>query len=109
MYSSREMKKINLWVVLLVLLLAHTTPLKAQADSIETEFQPQTYVGLQYGMSWNEVRFSPRIDQDYLQGQRLAAVVRYTGEKHLGVQFELAYDERGWKERIDSLARNYTR
>lgn len=81
--------------------------LYGQQDSLE--FKPKTFLGIQYGQNWNEVRFSPRIDQELLQGQRLAAVLKYTSEKHLGVQVELAYDQRGWKESIDSLSTNYTR
>jgi hypothetical protein len=96
------------WKLCLLLLLCWSTEqLSGQKDS--TAFQPQTYLGVQYGMNWNEVRFSPRIAQDYLEGQRLAAVLRYTSEKHLGIQLELAYDQRGWRERIDSLSTNYTR
>lgn len=92
----------------LLLFCGSTAGLYGQADS--TAFQPQTHLGIQYGMSWNEVRFSsPQVAQDYLLGQRLAAVLRYTSEKHLGIQLELAYDQRGWKEKIDSLSTNYTR
>jgi len=81
--------------------------LVAQADS--TAFRPVTYLGVQYGQSWNEVNFSPAIQQGFLVGQRLAAVLRYVGEPHLGVQLEVAYDQRGWAEVQDALSTRYTR
>jgi hypothetical protein len=90
-----------------MILLITTTSLQAQADS--TRFIPKTYVGVQYGMNWNEVMFSPSISQTLLAGNRLAAVFRYVGQKHLGVQLELAYDQRGWAEASDTLATDYTR
>lgn len=93
--------------LLMILSCCATVQLQAQADS--TVFEPEIYIGVQYGMNWNEVRFSPRVDQVNLQRQRLGALLRYTGEKHLGIQLELAYDQRGWKESIDSLNTNYIR
>jgi hypothetical protein len=81
--------------------------LSAQEDS--TAFQPQTYVGVQYGMNWNTVMFSPQIDQGTLVANRVGAVFRYVGQAHLGVHVELAYDQRGWAETLDGLSSNYTR
>jgi hypothetical protein len=81
--------------------------LAAQADS--TAFRPLTHLGVQYGQSWNEVNFSPAIPQGFLAGQRLAAVLRYVGERHLGVQLEVAYDQRGWAEVQAELSTRYTR
>jgi hypothetical protein len=106
--KKRRMKSSYGWQFCLLFFLCLSAELlSGQKDS--TGFQPQTYLGFQYGTNWNEVRFSPQINQDYLQGQRLAAILRHTSEKHLGIQLELAYDQRGWSESIDSLSTNYTR
>lgn len=79
-----------------------------QKDS--TAFRPQTMIGLQYGMSWNDVNFSPqRAQQATLQASRFGALFRYTAEPHLGIQLELAYDQRGWEETRDGTTSNYVR
>lgn len=84
-----------------------STVVYAQEDS--TAFRPQTYLGVQYGMNWNTVMFSPQIDQAPLMANRVGAVFRYVGQAHLGLQLEVAYDQRGWAEPREGLASNYTR
>lgn len=93
--------------IVLLLALCSSKSLFAQADS--TAFRPHTMIGVQYGLSWNEVNFSPRVSQTTLQANRFGAVVRYTAEPHLGIQLEFAYDQRGWAETRDSISSNYTR
>ena len=90
-----------------LILLLLSSSLSAQEDS--TAFRPQTYVGVQYGMNWNTVMFSPQIDQGTLVANRVGAVFRYVGQAHLGVHLELAYDQRGWAEIRDGINSNYTR
>lgn len=87
--------------------LVWSSTMSAQEDS--TAFRPQTYIGAQYGMNWNTVMFSPQVDQETLVANRIGGVFRYIGQPHLGIQLELAYDQRGWSESIDSLTTNYTR
>lgn len=89
------------------LALLGSSVMSAQEDS--TLFRPQTYFGVQYGMNWNTVMFSPQVDQATLIANRFGGVFRYVGQPHLGIQLELAYDQRGWAETIDSLSTNYTR
>jgi len=84
-----------------------SSSLSGQRDS--TAFRPQTYVGVQYGMNWNTVMFSPQIDQATLMANRVGAVFRYVGQAHLGVHLEVAYDQRGWAETRAGLSTNYTR
>ncbi|MGH1435024.1 MAG: porin family protein [Lewinella sp.] len=93
---------ISLWVFLLL-----SITLVAQEDS--TAFRPQTYLGVQYGMNWNTVMFSPQIDQATLVANRVGAVFRYVGQAHLGIQLEVAYDQRGWAETLEGIAADYTR
>ncbi|MEL6970861.1 MAG: porin family protein [Bacteroidota bacterium] len=87
--------------------LLNTPLLWGQADS--TAFRPQTMIGLQYGMSWNTVNFSPQVAQTTLQANRFGAAMRYTAQRHLGIQLEFAYDQRGWAETRDDVNSNYTR
>ena len=78
-----------------------------QTDS--TIFRPQTMIGFQYGLSWNQVNFSPRVLQTNLEANRFGALFRYTGQAHLGIQLEFAYDQRGWAETRDGVSSNYIR
>ncbi len=97
-----------------VLMIAVAVKLQAQADStlISTgnSFEPSISLGVLYGMSWDGVNFSPVIAQDIYNGNRIAAVLRYLSDPHLGIQLELSYDQRGWVElAADSNSANYVR
>jgi len=100
------MNRVSFFVFIALLTFTQPT-LFAQTDS--TAFRPQTLIGVQYGLSWNEVNFSPRLPQTNLQANRIGLLFRYTAEQHLGIQLELAYDQRGWAETRDGASSNYTR
>lgn len=93
------------WLIFGILIMGGYS-VGAQADS--TQFRPSLAIGGLFGLSWNEVNFSPPIDQDQLMGSRGAFVFRYISDPHLGIQLELGYDERGWSE-ADTLLGNYER
>jgi hypothetical protein len=84
-----------------------STAAGAQADS--TAFQPVMQVGVQGGRSWNQINFSPPVEQDFQQGYTLALAFSYRSERHAGIQFALGYDSRGWREPPDTLANPYIR
>lgn len=98
----------NKFLLLFIVALLSSIKLSAQKDS--TLFKPSFHVGLQYGMSWNDVQFSsPQLDQKTFQGQSISFVLRYVSDPHLGIQLELGYDQRGWIEKKDELNSDYSR
>jgi len=61
-------------------------------------FRKETYVGLSGGATGSMVYFKPIVEQSYLLAYQGGFVFRYISEKHLGVQAELNYIQRGWSE-----------
>lgn len=96
----------HLFCLLLAFLCCSATAF-AQKDS--TDFRPSFAFGVQYGMNWSDVRFSPVVQQNILQANRFALLMRYVSDPHLGIQVEAAYDQRGWEEKRDNLSSNYSR
>lgn len=62
-------------------------------------------VGVNVGMNMNKADFSPQIKQNSHNGMSFGMVARYISEKYFsmmcGVQAELNYTQRGWKENIE--------
>ncbi len=97
-------------LALAVLFFTLLTPKTSWSQEDSTAFKPQTMIGLQFGMSWNEVNFSPQVAQQAtLLANRFGALFRYTAEPHLGIQLEFAYDQRGWEETREGATSNYVR
>jgi hypothetical protein len=69
------------------------------------KFTAETYVGLNGGATGSMVYFRPTINQDYLLAYHGGFVFRYISEKHLGVQAELNYVQKGWQEVDESYAK----
>lgn len=59
---------------------------------------PELYVGVNYGKVGSMVLFNPSVNQTYTLGNTGGFVLRYIAEKNVGVQVELNYSQRGWKE-----------
>lgn len=61
---------------------------------------PEMYVGAQAGMTGSTIHFSPSVDTEPFMafGIMGGAKWRYIAEKHFGLQIELNYSQRGWKE-----------
>lgn len=83
--------------ILFVILIVLTELLTAQNRLI----QPEMYVGLNYGKVGSMVTFNPTVSQTYILGNTGGLVFRYIAEKNVGVQIELNYSQRGWKEADD--------
>lgn len=66
-------------------------------------------VGLQAGMHWNKVDFSPSVDQETYLGQSVSLVFVYVSQPHLGVQAEFSFDKRGWRENAPDRTDHYER
>ncbi len=85
--------------VLLLLLLLITAAYAYSQD----KFQPEMSFGVNSGVNISRVSFSPRIPQDMLIQYTGGFTFRYITEKNCGLQAELNYSLRGWKETHDIL------
>ncbi len=60
--------------------------------------KPEAYIGVTGGVSESMVLFTPTVSQGLLQGYNGGIVFRYIAEKNVGMQAELNFSQRGWKE-----------
>lgn len=62
-------------------------------------------IGISGGVNFSNVDFAPRIKQGYLVGPQMGFTARYISEKYFsmicGIQAEVNYSQRGWKEVIE--------
>lgn len=61
-------------------------------------FTPESFLGITGGATVSMVNFLPSVNQDYLMGYSGGIVFRHNSQAHLGMQAELNYSQRGWKE-----------
>ncbi len=87
--------------LLLIVLLACSFQVMSQA-LLE---RPEIYIGPTFGVTQSMVLFSPSVGQSYLQGYNGGVVFRFIAEKNVGIQAELNYSQRGWKENNGLYAR----
>jgi hypothetical protein len=60
--------------------------------------KPEMYIGANFGVTESMVLFNPAITQGFLMGYNGGIVFRYIAEKNVGMQAELNFSQRGWKE-----------
>lgn len=87
--------------LLTLTLLAITLSLSAQ----DRLMKPEMYVGVNFGATESQIMFNPTIKQGYLQGYNGGLVFRYIAEKNVGMQAELNFSQRGWKEATGAYTR----
>lgn len=62
-------------------------------------------IGVNGGVNLSSVDFNPKIQQNTLNGMSYGITARYMSEKYFkmmcGIQAEINYSQRGWKEKID--------
>jgi len=95
-------------IIVLVFFLWFGKPAFSQAD----KFTPEWSYGLNSGLTLSKVGFNSYINvpQESFRQFSGGATVRYISENHFGIQAELNYSMRGWKERTDTVHLNlYTR
>jgi hypothetical protein len=80
--------------LLISLLIAVSAALSAQVRLDK----PEMYFGVTGGVTESMVMFNPAITQGFLMGFNGGVVFRYIAEKNVGVQAELNFSQRGWKE-----------
>lgn len=86
------------WIFILIIF---STSLMAQVRLAK----PEMYVGVTGGVTGSMVMFNPVVAQTYLQGYNGGLVFRYIAEKNVGMQAELNFSQRGWKETTGLFAR----
>lgn len=96
---------------LIILLLSLTACLAAQPRLK----QPEMYFGAQGGVIAAMMNFSPVVQgtdnvlSTAILGGNGGLLFRYNGHKYCGLQVELNYLQRGWRETIDTLNVHYSR
>lgn len=80
--------------LLAILLLFCTQSLVAQ-----THYEGNIFVGGKGGCTLSRVQFNPSVSQDFLAGALAGVTFRYIEEEHFGLQAELNFEQRGWKEK----------
>jgi len=60
--------------------------------------KPEMYIGANVGVTESMVMFNPAVNQGFLMGYNGGIVFRYIAEKNVGMQAELNFSQRGWKE-----------
>lgn len=79
------------WILILI---AISSALSAQVRLDK----PEMYIGASLGVTESMVMFNPVITQGFLMGYNGGIVFRYIAEKNVGMQAELNFSQRGWKE-----------
>lgn len=80
--------------------------------------EPEHYIGVHGGALFTMMLFTPQVDGSVVWRDRIllsgngGLVYRYNAHKYCGLQVELNYMQRGWREKIDdnpSIKVDYTR
>lgn len=75
----------------------------------QNKFQAETFLGINGGITSSKIDFIPIVVQDKLSGINGGLTYRYISENYFGLQVELNYSQRGWKESSTDLTQTYTR
>ena len=67
--------------------------------------KPEIYIGVNAGVTESMIMFSPAVAQGFLMGYNGGFVFRYIAEKNVGMQAELNFSQRGWKESTGMYSR----
>lgn len=86
-------------ILLLTVSIALLNPkLQAQKTS---KFAREHSFGISGGIDLSKYTFKPTVLQDFKIGPTMGVTWRYIEEKYFGIQAELLYTNRGWKERLE--------
>ena len=79
-------------LILIAIVISTTLSAQVRLD------KPEMYVGVNMGVTESMVMFKPAVTQGLLMGYNGGIVFRYIAEKNVGMQAELNFSQRGWKE-----------
>lgn len=95
------MRRYPLLLLLILCFCWATEPVQAQLQDERNNFA----VGVNGGINFSSVSLVPRIKSGMLMGPSFGLTARYISEKYFsmicGLQVELNYSQRGWKETYD--------
>jgi len=76
-----------------------------QVYSQNSAFVPEWAYGVNGGLTFSKVGFNSYVSvpQELFKQYSGGITVRYISENHFGIQVELNYSQRGWKERADTV------
>lgn len=69
----------------------------------QENFSPVTGIGIRQGINLNGMRFVPTQSHSRAFGYCGGIYINYLGEKHAGIQVEVNYTQKGWKEESDTI------
>lgn len=94
------MKRLYILIIIGLCLLG-TSSAKAQLQDQRNNLS----IGVNGGVNISSVSFNPSIKEGKLIGPEFGVTIRYIGEKYFnmicGIQGEINFSQRGWKENID--------
>lgn len=103
-------------LILLVLSLLHwntqaqdTLKFKPKKDSLPAKFEPEMALGAKGIFSLSRVNFAPAVPQSFLMDYGGGVVFKYASQRSLGIQWELNYAVKGWKENWSNPDQRYSR
>lgn len=64
-------------------------------------FPKEHSIGFTGGIDMSKMSFSPVVPQDFKIGTTMGITWRYIEEKYFGIQAELLYTQRGWKDKLE--------
>jgi hypothetical protein len=85
---------------ILILLLSSFLIMNLEAQDT---FKPSTHIGIHGGTNLSLVSFTPSVNQDLLTSPSFGLIFRHVSEPHIGLQIEINFAGKGWKENIDSI------
>lgn len=98
------MKK-NIYITITFILFV----LFANAQTKQNDFDPYSNFGIRQGINYTSVLFSPGVEQGLQLGYTGGLVYKYQNQKRVGLQIELNYTQKGWKENLDTVSNSYSR
>jgi hypothetical protein len=69
----------------------------------QSNFIPETYLGIKQGLNISRVSFDPAVSQDVYSGYGGGFLFKHISQKSLGIQVEFNYIQAGWKTTFDSI------
>lgn len=100
------MNSLKHFLAFAIVSLLYVMPVSAQVGEARSDLA----IGINGGMNWSSVTFTPTIKTAYLTGMCGGLSIRYTCEKYFtaicAVQMEINYVQRGWEEVIEDGSNN---
>lgn len=73
------------------------------------DFNDFMQIGVSGGYNLSTVDFQPKINQTSIGGINTGFIINYFAEKNVGIQLEVNYAQRGWKDNDVATVGNYER